>query len=1518
MLIPRIAHSLAVLCLLSGTASWSQIFTPRPTAANLGRLPLTFVKQGSQFSARGEGYLIGLDAGTATIRTLPARDSEKAQFLSIGFLHGRPATAVAGPKLSGVVNYITGNDPHKWQIGLPTVDRVTYPEVYPGIDVVYYGNQQQLEFDLVVKPGADPRAIRMKIQGGGNLSIDPDGALKMGNVNGLRIGLPKIYQDVNGVRKNIAGRFSIAGNDEVAFGLNMWDRTQPLIIDPTIVYSTLLGGSGTTSAIGIAVDASRNVLVAGSTSSFDFPAVNSTRSSLAGNSDGFISKVNADGTALIYSTFFGGSSTDSSAALAVDSQGAGWITGATGSVDFPLVNAAQSHATGYFVMKVDENGVPVFSTFLGSVISGYSSAIAVDASGNGYVTGSASSGFPTTPGVVLSSTTGITLHAFVSKYSPSGQVLYSTYLGGSGQDDAFGIAADSNGDAYVTGFSSSPTFIGAPDGGAQTTNKGNGDAFVAKLKSDGSALLYFTFLGGSAEDVGNAIAVDASLNAYVSGTTGSAGLATPGAAQTTPGGATDGFIAKLNPSGNAFSYFTYLGGSRQDYPKAIASDAAGNIYVTGSTESPDFPMASPVQGTIAANTTSLFSSTDAGESWTPADTGIPGAVFDLSMNPAGTSAVVMTESGIYRTTSGGSTWTRQLSLSQSAQMTMSRSLATPSTIYATSCCDPLITFDGYTVYRSTDDGVTWSTRAAVTSFGTEEIVADPLSADTVYLRGSSGLMRSTDGGSSWLSLSNSVAGSILAMIGAPDGALYAAVQNGAPIDVYKSINHGLGWWRLNVGLAAEVLYSPHQLTASGSVVNAAFNSIYQSTNGGRTWRSRTGPEAMYELEISPKDPSFQYAVGASGYVLKSIDGGATWNSTSMLLNPPGLSTAAFSRSRLIADPSDASHVFAIAAVNSAVFATKLNNTGSAFAWSTFLGGSGSASGNAIATDGAGNAYLTGNTGSFAGNTSSSIFPVTITPLSGMSVFITKISEGTGDCAPVLNGTDQTITGKSQAVKFSVVAPSGCNWTASTDAEWATITSGSSATGAGVITVQVAANTGVSARTATLKVANSAVKIAQAGNFCSYSLDTPPSPYLYDQPAYTVPSGGGMVTAVLTATDGCPWTLINPYPTTVQVKSGASGTGNGTIQLTIPAASLTNTDRIFNLFVGLTTLRILQLYRSPQSQSISFPAIPDQTVDFAPPPLAATSNSLFPVTFTSNTPAVCQVSGTAVTLIGVGVCSITANQAGNALYFAAAPVTQTFAVTAGPAVPQPTGGIANAASAGQATPSVVGLGSYVAIYGFALAGKDTPTAATLPLPTSLNGTQATLGGVPMPLLYSVSGQINALVPMGLTPSQSLPLVVTRGGIPSAPVSLNVVQLQPGIYTVDTSGRGAGIVTNSLTGQLITRDNPATVGDYLTIYCTGLGPVHGPNGEAGPADGAAAPLDLLYYTNATVTASLAVAKPQVLFSGLTPSFAGLYQVNIQVPPLGDFQGTESATLQIAATDAQSGTTQSNAVIVYVYVH
>jgi uncharacterized protein (TIGR03437 family) len=262
--------------------------------------------------------------------------------------------------------------------------------------------------------------------------------------------------------------------------------------------------------------------------------------------------------------------------------------------------------------------------------------------------------------------------------------------------------------------------------------------------------------------------------------------------------------------------------------------------------------------------------------------------------------------------------------------------------------------------------------------------------------------------------------------------------------------------------------------------------------------------------------------------------------------------------------------------------------------------------------------------------------------------------------------------------------------------------------------------------------------------------------------------------------------------------------------------------------------------------------------------------------------------------------------------AAAGRAEDFTVVAAAVPPQP-GGIANAASAGQATPSVVSLESYISIYGASLAGSGSPGAASLPLPTTLNGTQVTLGGLPMPMVYASASQINALVPQALKPNAAYPLVVLAGAIPSTPVTLTVMELQPGIYTVNESGSGPGIVTEALSGVLNSASNPAHAADFLVIYCTGLGPLQGPSGQPGPADGAAAPASPLFQTTATVTATIGGVKAPVSFAGLTPQFAGLYQVNIQVPP-GVTPGA-AVPLMLSAKDSQTGAAAASNMVTIV---
>ena len=1139
---------------------------PDPRVQEYLHVPLAFERQGQgpgeRYVARGQGYTVGIDGTKAIIGVVSEQGEGKdvrRHAVSLEFAGAKRVAASPGPELPGKVNRILGKDPSKWEIGRSTYGKVVYSGIYPGIDVAYYGNQQQLEFDLVVKPGADPRAIRLKLRGAGKLSVDSSGALDLGEAaGGLRVALPRIYQDVNGTKKSVAGHFAIVGRDEVAFRVDRWDRRRALVIDPTIVYSAIFGGGlASSGGYGIRVDGSGNIVIAGHTYAADFPTLNAAQNGFGGNNanHAFVSKINPAGTAFIYSTYLGGSSFDDARGLALDSSGSAWITGYTQSSDFPLLNASQTALGGTadaFVAKLSPAGTLQFSTFLGGSSSDYGYGIAVDSSGNAYVSGYSNGGvFPTTSGVVSPSNSGST-DAFIAKYSPAGAVLYSTLLGGSSTDIALAIAVDSTGNAYITGYSYSSTFTGAPSGGAQTTNQSNGDAFVVKLNANATALLYFTFLGGSGNDQGKAIAVDSSTgSAYIAGLTASAGLATAGAAQTTIGGASDGFIAKLNASGTAFNYVTYLGGSRNDYLTALAIDGSGNAYVSGYTESVNLPTASALQPALPGNGVSLFNSSSSGAVWSPFDANIPGAVTDISINPGSGSEVVLTDAGIYRSVNGGASWSQQSGVSFSSLSTsfLSRSPVAPATIYAASCCS--------SIYKSTDDGITWS--YVGNALGQAKgLLADPLSASTLYAYTytSPYVFKSTDGGLTWNSAATGLPGNqVNSMVATTDGAIYAGT-NGAGI--YKSVNQGGSWTAVNTGLssASYVNYS-QSLAASGTTLYFAWSTIYKSTDGGASWSATSAYVGTYSVAASAQNPSVLYAYTYNNLIQQSTDGGATWSAAGTGLP----TTSYYYNSKLVVDPGNSAHVSVVAPVNTAAFAAKLNSAGSALTWSTYLGGSSTSYAYAMANDGTGNTLITGYT-------SGSAFPRTSSalPAGTYGAFLTKISDSTAACSTLsISPGNQTISPYGQTLTYSVVAPSGCSWTASSNQSWATIKSGASGTGPGIVTVQVSYNSNSTTQTAILTVGSQSVTITQPSGSCTFSLD---------QSSYTVSANGGTIPVTLTATSGCPWSLTNNYSSAISISPASSGSGSAVLTLTV-TPNRTPSLRNFYLSVGTAQIQLVQ-------------------------------------------------------------------------------------------------------------------------------------------------------------------------------------------------------------------------------------------------------------------------------------------------------------------------------------------------------
>jgi hypothetical protein len=624
-------------------------------AAGYGKLPLSFeANQGQadahvQFISRGSGYTLYLTSAEAVLTPRrssasgepPAEPGNPRVFSKrkgIGGtqevkleeikhrVHGPVRMKLVGANVAAVVeglqplpgksNYFIGNDPAKWRTAIPTYAKVRYKDLYPGVDLVYYGNQQQLEYDFIVAPGADPRAIRLAISGAKKLDAGAGGDLVLHTAEEeVRLRKPVVYQQVNGVRKEIAGRYLFRGKRQISFEVAAYDAGEPLIIDPVLSYSTYLGGSSSDVGHAIAVDASGNAYVTGSTSSANFPTKNPLQPALGGSSDAFVAKLDSTGSALIYSTYLGGSGDDFAEAIAVDASGNAYVTGSTTSSNFPTKNPFQAalggpFAISAFLTKLDPTGSAlVYSTYMGGSAQDSAKAIAVDPSGNAYVTGSTNSAnFPTKNPFQAASGGG--LDAFVAKLDPTGSALvYSTFLGGTMGDFGSGIAVDASGNAYVTGSTSSANF--PTKNPLQPALGGSSNAFVAKLDSTGSALVYSTYLGGSGVDFANAIAVDPSGNAYVTGFTQSTNFPTASpfqaSCQSCASGQGNAFVTKLSAAGSALVYSTYLGGNGSgnnggDIGNGIVIDSSNNAYVTGSTDSPNFPLASPIQSSLVLQT----------------------------------------------------------------------------------------------------------------------------------------------------------------------------------------------------------------------------------------------------------------------------------------------------------------------------------------------------------------------------------------------------------------------------------------------------------------------------------------------------------------------------------------------------------------------------------------------------------------------------------------------------------------------------------------------------------------------------------------------------------------------------------------------------------------------------------------------------------------------------------------------------------------------------------------------------
>jgi hypothetical protein len=543
-------------------------------------------------------------------------DSSQRSAVRIRLIGANSGTKITGlNQRAGKANYFRSNDPNQWRVNIPTFAELRHENVYPGVDVIYYGSGKDLEYDFVVAPGADPTRIQLAVEGNGEFSLDNDGDLVLrSGERQLRFHKPLAYQKLGQMRQEVRCSYAQKSAHLVGFEVGSYDRRKPLIIDPVLTYSTYLGGSGSDIGNSIAVDSKGHAYVVGRTQSDDFPTKNPFQETRHGGRDIFVTKLNAEGSELLYSTYIGGSLDENGLGIAVDRHGNAYISGNTTSRDFPTKNAFQpQHAGGTMdvvVFKLNSEGSDlIFSTYFGGS-GGFDQgrAIALDAEGNAYVTGNTDSpNFPTTPGAFQTSAGSV--DGFVAKFTGQGELVYSTRLHGTnGVATGRGIAVDRSGDAYVAGYTSSVDFPTTAGVFQPAFAGGLTDYFITKLNADGSDLVYSTYVGGSGDEQsmmtigtsdsghGRIIAIDHQGNAYLTGDTASLDFPTRNALQPAHGGgAFTGIVTKLNATGTDLIYSTYLGGSGFDSGRSIAVDSEGHAFVAGFTSSTDFPVEEPLQ-----------------------------------------------------------------------------------------------------------------------------------------------------------------------------------------------------------------------------------------------------------------------------------------------------------------------------------------------------------------------------------------------------------------------------------------------------------------------------------------------------------------------------------------------------------------------------------------------------------------------------------------------------------------------------------------------------------------------------------------------------------------------------------------------------------------------------------------------------------------------------------------------------------------------------------------------------------
>jgi hypothetical protein len=908
-------------------------------------------------------------------------------------------------ELPGRVHSFVG-DPSRWQSDQKTYGRIVYDEIKPGVDLVVESRPHSLKYSLHAARGGDLAGLQLRYEGAQELRIDEDGAglEVVTDAGSLREDGLVCYQEGPAGRREVAARYVPAGPDRYSIAFERLDPESPLVVDPVIGWSSFLGGAlsplgADDYGYGIAVDAGGNVYVSGYTYTVNFPVTGAFDPLASGSSDAFVTKVNAAGSTLAWSTYLGGNSSDASYDLAVDGSGNVYVTGYTSSTDFPTTAGAYDTiqtSTEAFVTKINASGASLaWSTFLGGGSSDYGYGIEVDGAGNVYVAGyTNSTTFPIVGG--FDSVAGSTPDGFVAKLNPTGTgLVWSSYLGGNATDYVNGIAVDGSGNVYVTGYTYSSDFPTL--GGFDTLLGGTPDAFVTMVNASGASIAWSTYLGGLSTDVGNAIAVDGSGNAYVTGYTTSTdfpttlgafdlsisgtdgfvtkigsggglvwstflggsssdygtGIAVDSASQvtvcgytfsstfpTTPGaydiswaGSYDAFVTRLPANGSALAWSTFVGGVNSDYARALAIDASGNAYVTGNTFSTDYPAAGGFD-------TALGGSIDA---------------FVTKVNSAGSG--LGWSSYLGGTSTYGSDVAYALSVDGSGNAYLTGNTNSSDFPVTVGAFDTTLALSDVFVTRVNAGGtIAWSTFVGGLSDEYGRAIQTDASGN-VYV---TGYTYSSDFPVS--SGFDTVAGSL------PDGFVLKLNPAGSALVWSSFLGGNSSDYPQALAIdGAENVYVGGYTYSTDFPTAGGFDTVIQYTDGFVTKINASGASLAWSSYLGGSidyDYVYGVAVDASGNVYAT---GYTYASD--FPTTPGAFDTTWNGSY------DA-------------FVTKVNATGSSLGYSTFLGGTSSDYGYAIAVDGAGSAYV-------SGQTFSSGFPTTPgaydTSYNSADAFVTKLN-----------------------------------------------------------------------------------------------------------------------------------------------------------------------------------------------------------------------------------------------------------------------------------------------------------------------------------------------------------------------------------------------------------------------------------------------------------------------------------------------------------------------------------------------